>query len=658
MKFCNRFEDDLQEVGWEDHYFRYRELKEIIKVLTINSGTGREKITRNEHKLLSQTSVQSLLEALSSKGDSDNEVGSVTLFEDGYSSESFPEELELSRGKRRGPTSSKASPERPLTECERAFLDFHVDKDGSYFNVLSKFAASRLKESESKAEESSTTENKTTEGRNKEEVLAESSEMTEENATVDSLVNLKINYLTLVDFLSCAIRYDVLRVKRFVDTMVERLTLSLDCDLSKAIGNLLESSKAKMRGMEYTLRLGNQDMKTLTALGHWMDTINALERFIIVNIQAIRKIVKKFHKHSTSLLKESNNSSSRMAKLDSGIDVLIQCLVPVHTLKSKSFDLDTRIMCSSSCYHDYLQDHLKQLDTTRTRAKLVRHERQKKFSTRLTKLIDMETQIMPSFLLLLGVVLVIFTLICTYYMSMSIYVDGDGLTTVFDEKGYFISASIDRAPAANIGTLGLNLSLTFIGIAIFVKHKVVKKQLRGRVWMRTHRIACAFGMFAIFCGKGVAACQHEDLPVAHNVFAALFFTFSMLHVILETLLDYEHKLSSRYLTKLRVFIATAVSVSVVLFITPMAYLIGICGGDLCPQRNEIRFFAAVFEIAGFCCLILWFATYYPLFRALQFQLHVHRKSLVDPKSLAAKLNDEVLYKGFSVYTATELRSCS
>jgi len=59
------------------------------------------------------------------------------------------------------------------------------------------------------------------------------------------------------------------------------------------------------------------------------------------------------------------------------------------------------------------------------------------------------------------------------------------------------------------------------------------------------------------------------------------------------------------------------------------------------DREEIRFFAAIFEIAAFILLIIWFATYYPLFRTLQFQLHVHRKVTLDEEALVAKLNDKM-----------------
>mmetsp|Transcript_14085 Transcript_14085/g.23005 ORF Transcript_14085/g.23005 Transcript_14085/m.23005 type:complete len:149 (-) Transcript_14085:1006-1452(-) len=35
MKFGRRLEEDLQEVGWEEHYVRYRRLKKLIKILGV-----------------------------------------------------------------------------------------------------------------------------------------------------------------------------------------------------------------------------------------------------------------------------------------------------------------------------------------------------------------------------------------------------------------------------------------------------------------------------------------------------------------------------------------------------------------------------------------------------------------------------------------------
>mmetsp|Transcript_29533 Transcript_29533/g.36496 ORF Transcript_29533/g.36496 Transcript_29533/m.36496 type:complete len:560 (-) Transcript_29533:810-2489(-) len=559
MKFCTRFEDDLQEVGWEENYLRYRELKEIIKVLTVGKSVN---IPSPRNVATKKALYVSNSSSSGSSDSSDDEVAAIGAV-DGYCSSESASETQT----------STSNISKSASGCELFFAGFQVGEEGSYMEHLRKFARSH-----SHNEINNNSNN--------------GSDSIDINVSVDMIeimnMDLDLDYSIVLYFFSCVLNHEVLRVIKFAAVKVDRLVSTFNRSLEKEVEDLLASSKEKMKGMEYILRLSVNDMKTLTAFGVWVDTIHALERFIIINMEAIKKIVKKFNKRAWVLFKPDSGygTNRRLKPLDDMriLDELSQSLEAVHVLKLNSLEVETRIMCTSSCYHEYLQSHLKQLDTTRTRDKLHRHERQKKFSTRVTKFIDLETRLMPSFLLILAIFLTFFTLICTYYISLGIYVDDDRSTTVFDEKGYFISASIDRAPAANIGTLGLNLSLSFLGIAIFIKHKIVKKALRGKVWMRTHRIACALGIAGIFCGCGVAAFQHQDLPVTHNIFAATFFTFAMLHVLLETVIDYKHRLSSRFLRKIRAATALLVTLCVILFITPMAYLIGVCGGHKCPQR--------------------------------------------------------------------------
>jgi hypothetical protein len=47
MKFTTRFEEDLQEVGWEEHYLRYRDLKNFIKQLSLDHHNSKHHIAVN-----------------------------------------------------------------------------------------------------------------------------------------------------------------------------------------------------------------------------------------------------------------------------------------------------------------------------------------------------------------------------------------------------------------------------------------------------------------------------------------------------------------------------------------------------------------------------------------------------------------------------------
>jgi len=309
----------------------------------------------------------------------------------------------------------------------------------------------------------------------------------------------------------------------------------------------------------------------------------------------------------------------------------LECMPEWETMKrleAAAYLLECKTMVTSSEYHDFVQDHLTQLQLQRHQEKLARCEARSKMLTRLTRHIDMENQMRPATFLLVGVILPLVTLAITYYISFNIYVDEEQQRTVFDEKGFFISTSIDRAPASNIGTLGLTTTLTMLSIIIFVKHKLVKKQLRGRNWMRTHRIATAFGLLSTFCGNGVAAFQHEANATAHNTFAGLFFLFGMIHVVMETLIDYKFSLSMPVTRKLRLLTSALLIFCVAGFLLPMSYVISHRSLDREVARRWKQV-AATFEVGAFVLFCLWFASYYAVLRASQFKLHVQYRVRLD-----------------------------
>ena len=92
----------------------------------------------------------------------------------------------------------------------------------------------------------------------------------------------------------------------------------------------------------------------------------------------------------------------------------------------------------------------------------------------------------------------------------------------WEEKGYFLSAMIDLQPAANIGSLGLTLSLGSFLVVAFVRHKIVKKQLGAQRCVLLHRASITLAFIAAIGGDGVAAYQHSASRTVHNIFAATF----------------------------------------------------------------------------------------------------------------------------------------
>jgi hypothetical protein len=284
--------------------------------------------------------------------------------------------------------------------------------------------------------------------------------------------------------------------------------------------------------------------------------------------------------------------------------------------------LASKVMMECSTYYDFVVDTKTQLIEQRQMDKQARNEQRKHMLTRLTTHIDVEKQMRFSTVLAAGVLLPLLTLVVTYWISSTIYVDEHGLVSVLQHKGWFISASIDRAPASNIGTLGLTTTLSMLTVIIFVKHNFVKMQLRGRAYMFTHRIATGLGLLSCFCGNGVAAFQHMDHATAHNTFAVTFFVLGMLHVVLETYLDLRLGLSLPRTRQLRLGASGALVLCVLFFIGPMGYVLS-HGSDMCEQDIYWwKLIAAFFEVSALACFLIWFASYHHVFRALQFKMSV------------------------------------
>ena len=114
----------------------------------------------------------------------------------------------------------------------------------------------------------------------------------------------------------------------------------------------------------------------------------------------------------------------------------------------------------------------------------------------------------------------------------------------WEEKGYFLSAMIDLQPAANIGSLGLTLSLGSFLVVAFVRHKIVKKQLGAQRCVLLHRASITLAFIAAIGGDGVAAYQHSASRTVHNIFAATFVLCALAHFCLECFIEWRGALSS------------------------------------------------------------------------------------------------------------------
>jgi len=416
-------------------------------------------------------------------------------------------------------------------------------------------------------------------------------------------------------------------VESFVLVTRQRLELSFENLIRPSIEQLLDNNPTSRD--EPKVRADSPEAQSLAGLATFKDTVQVLLKFIVVNEFATTKIKKKFEKQLSPCC--CNNSSCRCSKVSQiSKKIAAQHVCKLQRLLMELHGIDSRLMIKSTVYHDFLAEQVMLLENNRIQNKLNRLESKAALLTRLSKHIDIEHGILPASSLAIGVTLPLVTLAVTYYISANIYV-GEGVT-IFDKKGYFISSSIDRPPASNIGTLGLTTTLALLSNIIFIKHKIVTKQLRSRRFMRSHRVATIFGLMSTFCGNGVSAFQHNDAPVAHNSFAASFFVFGMIHVLMETYTDITHKLSPRNTGWWRALIAGLLVLCVIGFLGPMVYVI-YTGMEKIPElRHESLFLkkiAATFEVAAFACLVLWFASYYGVLKGSEFNLQIHTRVELD-----------------------------
>eukprot|EP00947_MAST-08B_sp_MAST-8B-sp1_P002572 g2572.t1 len=307
-------------------------------------------------------------------------------------------------------------------------------------------------------------------------------------------------------------------------------------------------------------------------------------------------------------------------------------------------ELEDSIMLSNSSWYEYLLD-TRVLNGREAERERLLGMRRSYSSTELKALMldggvgrlaallpAFEKTLKPTVLLGLVLLLPLVTLCVTYRMTAAIVVNGTTGATVFDEKGYFISASIDRAPASNLGTLGLSLTLSAMFWVCFIRHKIVKKQLIGHS-MLLHRTSYILSIISISGGFGIVSYQHHLGPVLHNFFALVFFVGGVSYVIMDTFLDYYYYLCAWRMRLCRAAFAVAVVASLLLFLffmgRHMKCMNSVRAGDgRCTIDEDMpwRHAAAAAEIAMFVIFISFFATYWPSFSESYVELSIVRRS--------------------------------
>ena len=208
-------------------------------------------------------------------------------------------------------------------------------------------------------------------------------------------------------------------------------------------------------------------------------------------------------------------------------------------------------------------------------------------------------------------------------------------TQIWVRKGYFLSAAIDLPPAANFGSLGLTITLAaFMAVAI-VRHHIVAERLhaprcdgshveRNPSLVLLHAVSLASALTAAVGGHGVAAYQHCESGFLHNLFAACFVLFALLHFALESTLERLAGLSSRLARASRLTLVLLAAAGCATFICHV----------LIEEMHRTyigigKLVAACAEIMTCLCFLIYLATYSRSFHETRITLSVQYIPTVD-----------------------------
>eukprot|EP00055_Hartaetosiga_balthica_P005055 m.14213 g.14213 ORF g.14213 m.14213 type:complete len:607 (-) comp4274_c0_seq2:364-2184(-) len=361
--------------------------------------------------------------------------------------------------------------------------------------------------------------------------------------------------------------------------------------------------------------------------------VRALRRLAIVNNVALEKLVKKIVRHiSRDVIPTSLFSSLALKCNDSNAKDRLQ------TLHTHLQQIDDDVLVCSTSVHEYITSlgvqymaqHLDHKTLQRERGLIDKGETT---TLQIASLTNFRNNLKPSYVLIFQTIISTLTLLTTYTLSNKIFVDEQKTRSILEEKGYFISASMDMSPASHVGTLGLTMVTFGLLFTVFVRHKMMKRLLHGRS-MLLHRLSITVAITSIFCGLGVAAFQHHLYTIVHNLFAALFFLLGVLHIVLEVYLETIYELYDPFHRKTRQFIVFLTLLSVAFFLLLLAF-----AGDMGSKNyDQTLFVAAIAELAAFFLFLLYFLTFLPGFHQLDMHL-----VLMEPPTHTQKQVDLLSY---------------
>ena len=204
----------------------------------------------------------------------------------------------------------------------------------------------------------------------------------------------------------------------------------------------------------------------------------------------------------------------------------------------------------------------------------------------------------------------------------------------WEEKGYFLSAMIDLQPAANIGSLGLTLSLGSFLVVAFVRHKIVKKQLGAQRCVLLHRASITLAFIAAIGGDGVAAYQHSASRTVHNIFAATFVLCALAHFCLECFIEWRGALSSFGVRLFHTAMCAVMAAGCATFLSHV--LFEELGGT---PIGIGKLLAAKAEIATVSAFVLYLCTYLETFRYAQIHFSISLRDNLGRSMSGVLLNE-------------------
>lgn len=169
---------------------------------------------------------------------------------------------------------------------------------------------------------------------------------------------------------------------------------------------------------------------------------------------------------------------------------------------------------------------------------------------------------------------------------------------------FFLSSSIDNAPASCVGSFGLSLSLVAIPFVSLARFSQIEVR-RPRLFFNKVGLLC--GLLSAVAGHGVASFQSSHgLPV-HLTFAGTFFTAGTAVAVSQCVVDWQTK-SSGFGVGLRKVNAFLLFVS--LAGMGLIGLVGLIRYTKPPFPPGMTFGICFFELLYFACLLGVYATLY------------------------------------------------